>query len=167
MTIADTLRASRAAHQAALSARQRKDAVSAEAQLRDAYRLRLEAARDDPDRTDPAWIEDQDVTPRGRDTHADLLAFYALKIPVPPSLTDKETTDAERATDRTADVQPAAEPAAQPRESEPVAAGAAVAESAHPAGPTTTEPPARARRPAAPRVTVTRKPKTKARARHG
>jgi hypothetical protein len=79
--VADLLANSRAAHQAALpgskkSGRPRlwKDS------LRLARELRVQAHAIDPTHSDPAWQAEQDVTPRGYDTHEMLLDFYEDKL---------------------------------------------------------------------------------------
>lgn len=116
-TVAAKLRDSLAAHDAALDARHRKDFAVATVELRRAYTLRADAHNLDPDHLLPAWQEEDRRTPRGRNTHDDLMAFYAQQ------LESKETTDAD---------QPAAESAAQPVQPEPVTANATVAESEQP-----------------------------------
>jgi hypothetical protein len=82
-TVTDLLRASLAAHQAALEARQQRDPATASLQLQIAYDLRLQAHRLDPDHTAPAWQAEDRKTPRGRDTHSELLAFYRSQLGYP------------------------------------------------------------------------------------
>jgi hypothetical protein len=76
MTIADLLTQSMAEHKQALAHRQKKAFASAIPHLERAYRLRLDAHREDPEHSDPAWAEDQRNTPKGIDTHAVMIAFY-------------------------------------------------------------------------------------------
>lgn len=76
--VGDLLKASLAAH---MQAKQRgvRDPDRAERSRRawtEARQLRLEAIALDPGRSDPAWEEERGMTPRGRDTHTALLAFY-------------------------------------------------------------------------------------------
>lgn len=80
MTIADLLRESMAEHRTALAHRQRKAAVSAIPHLERAYRLRLDADREDPNHSDPAWQEEEQHTPTGRSTHTDLMQFYEQQL---------------------------------------------------------------------------------------
>jgi hypothetical protein len=80
MTVADLLRDSLAEHKAALAERQRKAFISAIPHLERAYRLRLDAHREDPEHSDPAWAEEEQHTPTGRSTHEDLLAFYKQQL---------------------------------------------------------------------------------------
>ena len=71
----DTLRASLAQHVAAKGQGGRRP-VDWKDRLKEARRLRLKAAKMDPERTDPQWQAEQDKTPRGADTNAVFLAFY-------------------------------------------------------------------------------------------
>lgn len=121
-TVAAKLRDSLAAHAAALEARHRKDFAVATVELRRAYTLRGDAHNLDPEHTLPAWQEEDRRTPQGRNTHDDLMAFYAQQ------LESKETTDAD---------QPAAESPAQPVQPEPIAANATVADAEQPAAKST------------------------------
>jgi hypothetical protein len=117
-TVATKLRDSPAAHQAALEARRRRDFATATTELRRAYTLRADAHNLDPEHDAPTWQEEDRNTPRGRNTHDDMMSFYRQQL-------DKEPTDAVR---ESAPQQPAAESAAQPGESEPIAADAAQSE---------------------------------------
>ena len=47
---------------------------------RQAYELRALAESMDPEKADPAWAEEQRHTPRGRDTHDELMTFYREKL---------------------------------------------------------------------------------------
>lgn len=78
--VASKLAESVAAHRAALEARQHRDPVTARVQLLRAYDLRTEAHDLDPDHIAPAWLAEQRQTPTGRDTHTDLMAFYASQL---------------------------------------------------------------------------------------
>jgi hypothetical protein len=80
--IADKLRASRAAHQAAKEARQRRETEIATVHLREAFTLRRDAEQLDPGHTVDAWREGPEVTltPRGTDTHTELMAFYRQQL---------------------------------------------------------------------------------------
>lgn len=49
--------------------------------MREAWRLRLQAHLVlDPWHADPAWEQEQYLTPRGRDTNEAMLAFYREKL---------------------------------------------------------------------------------------
>jgi hypothetical protein len=70
------LTASRAAHEQAKALRRSHRVAEARDALSTAARLRREAHALDPDHIGPAWVEEQRQTPRGRDTHAELIAWY-------------------------------------------------------------------------------------------
>ena len=71
----DTLRASLAQHVAAKGQGGRRP-VDWKDRLKEARRLRLKAAKMDPERKDLEWQAQEKNTPRGYDTHAAFLAFY-------------------------------------------------------------------------------------------
>lgn len=85
-TVAELLYQSLAAHQRAKQQLASKDGRSVlvkardMAALREAYELRKQALALDPERADPAWQDEQAKTPRGRDTHAELMSFYREKL---------------------------------------------------------------------------------------
>jgi len=81
-TVASLLALSRAAHQAALQARQVKHMVEARRRLQEAADTRQRAHDLDPAHTAQAWSEGAEVTatPRGRNSHADLMAFYRQQL---------------------------------------------------------------------------------------
>lgn len=81
--VAAKLTASLAAHQAALQARQHRDLDVAFDQMTLAYRWRTEAHALDPQHTAPAWRNEEHKTPRGRDTHTELMTFYRQQLGVP------------------------------------------------------------------------------------
>lgn len=47
---------------------------------REAYALRKQAHEEDPDHLSPAWAAEQESTPRGYDTHMELMTFYREKL---------------------------------------------------------------------------------------
>jgi hypothetical protein len=77
--VARLLRDALSAHEAAKEARRQKR-PDARDLLIQARELRIEAHRLDPDHTAPAWFEEQVITPNGKDTHRELLAFYAQQL---------------------------------------------------------------------------------------
>lgn len=75
--IAALLSESLAQHRHAFKLRHDGDAAAARMALSEARRLRLDAEALDPEHEAPAWADEQRHTPRGKDTHAEMLAFYA------------------------------------------------------------------------------------------
>lgn len=75
--VAADLRASMVSHQAARVARRHhRVRQRGRGPLTDAAGLRLSALRRDPERTSPAWQDEQDKSPTGKDTHTEMVAFY-------------------------------------------------------------------------------------------
>ena len=71
--ISELLKASMAAHQSS------KGKVRSMDILKEAANLRRQAASLDPSFSDPAWAEEEKLTPRSHNTHAVLTAFYESK----------------------------------------------------------------------------------------
>lgn len=65
------------AHQDAKRARLSGRMADGLAHWQNALNARTEAHQLDPDHLDDAWGAEQDKSPRGRDTHHELMAFYA------------------------------------------------------------------------------------------
>lgn len=88
LTVAQLLEASWAAHKAAqqvtTGAKDKRRVTRGldVKKLTEAYELRKQAIATDPDHTDPAWQQEQARTPNGRDTHAELMAYYRGKLDV-------------------------------------------------------------------------------------
>jgi len=86
MIVSNLLRESMAAHDKAKalrnSGRGRNPEIRAQAlaELIKARDLRLQALAEDPDRTDPAWTDEQKRTPTGVDTHEELMCFYQQQL---------------------------------------------------------------------------------------
>ena len=74
--VSEALKASRALHNQA-KGQGGKRPENWKDLLTEARALRLQANRQNPDRKDRAWVEDQDATPRQVDTNAVMLRFYA------------------------------------------------------------------------------------------
>jgi len=70
------LAASMRAHEDARQARLQRDPIRARAMLAGAAEWRLLAHTRDPEHTAPAWQDEQRFSPTGRDTHAEMVAFY-------------------------------------------------------------------------------------------
>jgi hypothetical protein len=75
--IAQLLAESLAAHRAATLLRQAKQSTAACQKLREAADLRRQADAADPAHESPAWADEDRVTPKGKVTHDELMAFYA------------------------------------------------------------------------------------------
>jgi hypothetical protein len=78
--VSDLLQQSMAAHYRAQQLRRNRHADSARESLAQAKALREQALALDPERKDPAWAAEQSKTPNGRDTHEELMAFYASEL---------------------------------------------------------------------------------------
>lgn len=74
--VAQTLHASRTAHLSWRISHHR-------AELETAARLRREAFALDPERSVPAWAAEQTATPKGKDSHLELLAFFDQQLAKP------------------------------------------------------------------------------------
>lgn len=78
--LAGLLRDSLVSHEAAARARKAGDKAAARVATEAALHLREEAHALDPDHHAPAWAAEQEKTPRGKDTHAEFLAFYRQQL---------------------------------------------------------------------------------------
>jgi len=74
-TAGDNLRESMRLYLQARSKRRQNDSTW-RVDLRNSASLRVEAHNLDPKHESPAWEEEQGHTPRGRDTHEEIMAFY-------------------------------------------------------------------------------------------
>ena len=76
MDVSDMLLASVSLHRSAATAK-------SESKLelwRHAYEMRKRAHAEDPEHLSPGWAAEQGATPRGRDTHEELMTFYREKL---------------------------------------------------------------------------------------
>lgn len=78
--IAGLLRDSLVSHDAATRARKAGDAATTRVAIEAALTLREQAHSLDPDHVSPAWAAEQAKTPRGKDTHDELIAFYRQQL---------------------------------------------------------------------------------------
>lgn len=76
--VGDLLRRSMALHVQAKASKQGRPA-DAQDKWTQAYALRYQAHGRDPHHTDPAWEEEQNRSPAGRDTHVEMMSFYRSK----------------------------------------------------------------------------------------
>lgn len=75
--VARLLTAAQQAHQQAKRAAHDQKHTQCRQLRQQALNARVDAHTLDPEHTDPAWAEEQALTPTGRDTHIELMQFYA------------------------------------------------------------------------------------------